>query len=236
MQRSRSLGSFICLDNEADRDESTVPPRAVSRTSLDTLTIPGRTRLPSQKPHRLATQVTENLLKSSMERARRPLPEEGDQKVGFPLNARDDYRAQEYHQDVRLLRPMRVYPHSSSEGQDADLITHGRSPRSQHGHNEETGSLIRTPRQPSQGDSYDGANESSYGSRVTSTTWSSVSKLSAPDFTQFAGSSHGLMRAKCNEEYNALASKHDLPPLLVPSIGEGCLNPVVIGLLIVPKT
>ena len=116
---------------------------------------------------------------------------------------------------------MRAYPHSSSEGPDADLITHRRSPRSQHGQDEETGSLIRTPRQPSQGNSYDGANESSYGSRVTSTTWSSVSKLSAPNFTQFAGSSHGLMRAKCNEEYNALAGKHDLPPLLVPSSGEG---------------
>lgn len=151
------------------------------------------------------------------------------------FNARFDYKAHEHPQDFLLLHPARAYPHSSSEGQDVDLITHRRSPRSQHGQDEETGSLIRTPRQPSQGNSYDGANESSYGSRVTSTTWSSVSKLSASNFTQFAGSSHGPMRAKCNEEYNALASKHDLPPLFLPSSGEGCLNAAVIGLLIVPK-
>ena len=153
----------------------------------------------------------------------------------LPFKAPDDYKAHEHLQDFLLLHPTRAYPHSSSESQDADLITHRRSPRSQHGQDEETGSLIRTPRQPSQGNSYDGANESSYGSRVTSTTWSSVSKVSAANFTQFAGSSHGLMRAKCNEEYNALASKHDLPPLLVPSSGERCLKLVVIGLLIVPE-
>ena len=227
MQHSRSLGSFICLDNEADCDGSTVPPRAVSRSSLDTLITSGRSRLPSQTPDLLATQVTENLLKSSMERARRPFPDESGRDVRFPLTARDEYDTHDYLQDL-LPHPKHIYPRTSSESQDADLIPHRQFSRSQHDQDEETGSLIRTPRQPSQGNSYDGANESSYGSRVTSTTWSSVSKLSAPNFSQFAGSSHGLMRAKCNEEYNALASKHDLPPLLVPSNGGRCLKPIVI--------
>lgn len=227
MQHSRSLGSFTCLIHEADRDESTVPPRAVSRSSLDTLTIPGRTRVPSQKADPFATQVTENLLKSSMERAKPPFSdfEAVGQNVRFSPNAHDDYQAHDCLQDL-LLPPMHVYPRFSSEDQDADLVSHRQSPRGQPGQDEETGSLIRTPRQPSQGNSYDGANESSYGSRVTSTTWSSVSKLSAPNFSQFAGSSPGLMRAKCNEEYNALASKHDLPPLLVPSNGDGGLTPL----------
>ena len=213
MQYSKSFAYFP--PSEQQRQAST-QTRARRRSSLDTFVIPGRTRLPSSKASTFDLQVTQGLLNSHIHRPPRRnmtsaeshewspatspagcLPRRGaNSGPSGPLHYRvrpDIVKRPPPRfggREVIIVPPQRPRPHVHQPA------PHALAPISSQEH-----ANMQT---------YDGADDSVTESRLTSTTWSTVSHRL---FSGSSGSSRTMGASYYRDEYNKLAEKHGLPPL-----------------------
>lgn len=224
MQHSKSLGSF------ATGEITDVPlgarPRA--RSSLDTFVIPGRTRIPSSKPDAIDLQITQSLLNPNMIRAPRNPPRSQDdahiqRSPQYTMQASRS-RSEFYDASHQNLQPplYKVRPEIAKRppprigGREIIIIPHRRPHTLDYeaqAHRQASG----TPEVEARRVAYDGAHDSSFDSRVTSTTWSTISHRV---FTDSSGSSRVLGASHFFDEYNCLATQHGLPELAAGSRGE----------------
>ena len=221
MQHSRSLGSFasLCADSETER--LIVPPRPRNRSSLDTFVIPGRTRIPSHNPEAFDVQVTQSLLRSSMDALPRqppPYTRPAERQSDREYTSSAPSTGSQFNHDVHYEVGESLYrlkPNASQ--QSAGLCNGSHNGRVIPHRRPHKGELrietsIAPPQQSAilkQEPNYDGAHDSGRESRVTSTTYSVISRRI---FTDSSGSSGGGA-VRFNEEYNYLAAKHGLPEI-----------------------
>ena len=229
MQHSKSLNSFAFSCIDSDRENLILPNRPRKRSSLDTFLIPGRTRIPSQKSETLDLQVTQNLLRSSMNQLKDPPPYSKEPDPEQHRHSQDHSHAGRPQDSSRESSGTDRLP-----GEPIFSIVHQPSPRSRL-----TEGIVIPPRRlqrrelssnnpyrhissphPPFRPSYDGAHDYiNHESRITSTTWSTVSKLSHRIFSDSSESSRRYSSTKYNHDYNELASKYGLPRLTFASSG-----------------
>ena len=213
MQYSKSFAHFA--PSEQQRQAST-QTRARRRSSLDTFVIPGRTRLPSSKASAFDLQVTQGLLnpnllgppKSNMTSAENfELSPETSPAGCMPRRGASSGSSGPLHHKVRPDIVKRPAPRFG--GREVIIVRSQRSrPHVHHPGPQATVQILsqeHTNVQP-----YDGADDSPPESRLTSTTWSTVSHRI---FTDSSGSSRTMGASYYRDEYNKLAERHGLPRL-----------------------
>ena len=211
MQHSKSFTHFA---PEQQRQAST-QTRARHRSSLDRFVIPGRTRLPSSKASNFDLQVAQGLLNSSrLQSPRRDMasaeslewspevspagcmPRRG--AISGPSGPHDRIRP-----DIVRRPPPRF------GGREVIIVPHQR-PRP-HVHQPTPQPLTPISSQEyANVQTYDGADDSVPESRITSTTWSTISHRM---FSDSSRSSRTMGASYYRDEYNKLAEKHRLPRL-----------------------
>ena len=224
MQRSRSLATFAFSCGDSDREHLLLPNRPRKRSSLDTFVIPGRTRIPSHRSEPFDLQLTRNLMHPSAypkepntlaphhshdtDSLFGPLNEPGFPSIDGPVPAGESI--------YRITRD------SSPSSKDLDNIVV--PPRQHQPRQLSSNNPYRNRRSASsqqQPLTYDGAHDLSLESRITSTSWSTVSKISHRIFSDTSDSSRGYASARYNHGYNELATKYGLPELKLNSTGKG---------------
>ena len=233
MHHSKSFASiaFSCVDSDKQNLIRSKRPR--QRSSLDNLVIPGRTRIPSHKSEDFDLQLTKNLLKSSMAQLRAPPPYTAE-----PLpsqhpstrqsSARQPHRSRNSSSSINTAAAeqsiYRIAPTPSPKKvRRSDLVIPIR--RHQQGELVSGHLLHNNPLRPSSKlqRSYDGAHDYQQESRITSTTWSTVSRISNRIFSDSSSSSREFASAKYSCDYNEIATKLGLPELSQPSNGDDLL-------------
>lgn len=215
MQYSKSFAHFA--PSEQQRQAST-QTRARRRSSLDTFVIPSRTRLPSSKASTFDLQVTQGLLNSNLHRSPRRnmtsaeshawLPETSPAGC-MPRRGASSGQSDPLHHKVRPDIVKRPPPRFG--GREVIVVPPQR-PRP-HVHQSATQPLTSTfPQEHADVETYDGVDDLVTVSRLTSTTWSTVSHRL---FSDSSGSSRSMGAAYYRDEYNKLAEKHGLPRLEV---------------------
>ena len=227
MKSSKSSGSFT---NAAEYIEVAQRARPRARSSLDTFVIPGRTRLPSSKssqPESVDIQITQNLLNhdsvvssklSPRPSTHRRQPYTGETKSPDCKAGSEDYGMSSQLEASKIRPSVRKHPPPQFHGRGVVVV---RPPQDL----DQGLYLSQGQRQPSNPfedhnriQTYDGGYDSGQDSRVTSMTWSSISRRV---FTDSSGSSHAIGNSHCLEEYNRLAEKRGLPQL--PDTPDGKL-------------
>lgn len=213
MQHSKSFAQFV--PSEQQRQAST-QTRARRRSSLDTFVIPGRTRLPSSKTTTFDLHVTQGLLNSSMlQPPRQNMPSaesfESSPEISpagcMPRRGAVSGLSGPPRHRVRPEVVRRPPPRFG--GREVIIVPPPR-PRP-HNHQPEPQALAPVCSQEhADGQTYDGADDSLTDSRLTSTTWSTVSHRV---FSGSSGSSRTMGASYYRDEYNKLAEKHRLPRL-----------------------
>lgn len=231
MQHSRSLGSFASTGIPSDTENLLGNNRPKNRSSLDTFIIPGRVRIPSQKTDLFDEKLVQGLLETSMARSRGPsAQQEDDYRLGyqdrsfFPLcldSGLDQQNEHEVGESLYSLSPQPT-PRISSRN---NIVNLPRRPRQGPLAPNPLRYKANSPHSSHHGATFDGAHESSHESRVTSTSWSSVSKISHGNFSDVSGSSRDMLSWRFHEQYNDLATKNGLPAL-VQSRGESGGSPL----------
>ncbi|KAL9125004.1 MAG: hypothetical protein Q9217_005732 [Psora testacea] len=216
---------YILLEGEGDdgkgddTDNLLSPNRPRNRSSLDTFLIPGRTRVPSHNPQPFDVQVAQSLLKSNMEavsRAPRPYTKHAERRLtpqrisSAPLTGSEFEHDVDYEIGESLYRPRCLTSRPGPPriaSRDGLVIPHrqahlgGLRAHSQRDEPQRHEALKNKT-------TYDGPQDSSCGSRATSTSYSMVSRRI---LTDSSSSSWGYKGSRFNEEYNHLAAKHGLP-------------------------
>lgn len=221
MQPSKSLLS----SRPPTEEDLGTKPRA--RSSLNTFLIPGRIRVPSRDPNPADLQITQELLNHGMKQppSRQPrlrgpkalsgnFSEVAQTQDGSPApratsraaSRTGSIRKQPHRPPVHLrARPaITLQPPPRFGSREIIVVPHQR-PRND-------SSIIF---QEDHHETYDGANdvldEAHLPSRMTSMSWSTLSQRIFTDSstsTRYSGASHFL------EEYNQLAGKHGLHPMV----------------------
>ena len=215
MQYSKSFAYFALPDQQRQPSTQT---RARRRSSLDTFVIPGRTRLPSRKASTFDLQVTQGLLNSGPPQPpRRTMtsaeihewsPETSPAGCMTRRGANSSSSGPLHHR----ARPDLVKRPPPRFGGREVIIVPPQRPRP-HTHQPAHQTLApRIPREYVDVETYDGADESNNESRLTSTTWSTVSHRF---FSDSSGSSRTQEASYYRDEYNTLADKYGLPRLEV---------------------
>ena len=223
MQHSKSLGSLALSCVDSDREHLLPPNRPRKRSSLDTFVISGRTRIPSHKSDLFDVELTQNLLRSGMNRLSDPppyterpnrTPDSHSQR--HSLHPKHDAPPVEYIHDVA-----RDPAHADSQGElnAAPCIPSRRK------HHVELASnnpyrLRVSSSVPSPGQTLDGTQEYNSEARITSTTWSTISKVSRRIFSDSSDTSRAYTTAKYNHAFNELAARYALQQLTIPSHGK----------------
>ena len=220
MQHSRSLGSFTALITP----EESLVARPRARSSLDTFVIPGRTRIPSHKPHPIDFEIAQNLLNFTMTRTIRPTPD-GEQNLKFEspsdrlqkpptspetsqeITLEPDVAPQRNPHEVKATprqRKQTLYPLKREIMIIPQRHQRRRSLVAKVEHENEP------PQKAEQADGYDGAfgSGSGYDSRVTSMSWSTISQRVMSSSSGSSPSGPGPLEAL--EHYNRLASRQGL--------------------------
>ena len=228
MQHSRSLGSFVssCIDSDTENLLPDNRPR--NRSSLDTLIIPGRIRIPSQKADPLDEELAQNLLKSAMAHARAPPPYSENSRpsphqqrlASFSSEGSASDQHVQYHVGDSIYR-IGPLPTPRIGSRDNIVVPHRRHHRNERESNYPHPSK-QSSHSPRYRPTYDGALDSSQESRVTSTTWSTVSKVSHRIFSD--SSSEVRDTSRFQDQYNNLATKHGLPEFALPPMGEPSMS------------
>ena len=228
MQHSESHRSFTSssVDSDAENLLGTCRPR--NRSSLDTFVIPGRTRFPSHKTDPFDEAIVQNLLKSNMTHARDPPPYTEDsltslnqqRSTSFPseVSAPGQHARYDVGESLYRIGPQQaprvgscnniILPHRRCHGG----VNVSNSP---YYANQSPLSSRRRP-------TYDGAFDSSHESRVTSTTWSTVSRVSHRIFSDSSVNSRDTSRF--HDQYNDLAIEYGLPELALSPMGEPSIS------------
>ena len=251
MQHSKSLRSF-----SSDSTAPILGQRPRSRSSLDTFVIPGRTRIPSNKPQPIDIQIAEALLdptqaifKKTSSNAMESVEQKKDSEAKRLLETLgiQDTKSRKSSEEKPLIERKRQQTSTNSQikgpgsiftlkSQTQNLSNvrpeiSKRPPPQMGGHDV----IIVPPRRPRRVGAnpppkrvdpipprkmtplrergkgvYDGAFGSSYESRTTSMTWSTVSHRI---FTNSSSNSHGLGAFESLGEFNRLAVQHGLPEL-----------------------
>ena len=224
MQKSKSLVSF---GPTAKHIEVTQRPRAQRKSSLDTLVIPGRTRLPSSKSSSEVTDIliAQQLLNHGTMQLRDEQP--WSDHTGQPF--REDLLAPKSNnrrpiispqqKPKRTRRPGRIQPAPRSNAQDVIIIPPHRRPQTCMPRSSSNPLITRTPGGSAHVRSYDGNNDSSgsgHISRSTSMTWSTISHRV---LSESSNSSQIPRASRCLLEYNDLAERHGLHQILSESSG-----------------
>ena len=218
MQHSKSVGSFASSGVDSDTENLLAPNRPRKRSSLDTFLIPRRIRIPSQKPEPFDVQVAETLLQSRMDTLPQNPPfysEPNDHRSDRHCTSSAPSTNSECGHDVHyegeplynLNSPTTRSPSSRKGSQQCLVIPQCRPHLDGSVTDFQAGNLQHheiAKHQPS----YDGPQDSSCESRVTSTTYSMVSRRI---FSDSSSSSRGCTGSRFNEEYNQLAARHGLP-------------------------
>ena len=213
MQYSKSFAHFA--PSEQQRQNST-QTRAQRRSSLDTFVIPGRTRLPSSKASTFDLQVTEGLLNSDLVRPPRQnmtsaesLESSLETSPSGCLSRRGANSGTSgalHHRG----RPEFVRRPPPRFGGREVIIVPPQRPRPPV-HKPAPQALAPTLQQERANmETYDGADDSFTGSRLTSKTWSTVSHRI---YSDSSGSSRTMGPSQYRDEYNKLAEKHGIPRL-----------------------
>ena len=213
MQYSKSFAYFA--PSEQQRQAST-QARARRRSSLDTFVIPGRTRLPSSKASTFDLQVTQGLLDSHVHRPPRRNMTSVESHEWSPATsptgciprrgANSGPSGQLHHR----VRPDVVRRPPPRFGGREVIVVPPQRPR-HHVHQPAPQALAPiSPQEHANMQTYDGADDSVTESRLTSTTWSTVSHRL---FSGSSGSSRTMGASYYRDEYNKLAEKHGLPHL-----------------------
>lgn len=222
MQHSRSLGSFASSGVPSDVENLLGHHRPRNRSSLDTFIIRGRVRIPSQKTDSFDEEIAQSLLKSTMERPRGSSAQQKDSRhpghrdeSSFAICSgncpvqQDEY---EFGDSIYSLPPQ---PKSRIGSRD-NIVNLPRRPRQSSLAPAIKHCRARSPQSSHRGATFDGAHDSSYDSRVTSTTWSTVSKISHRNFSDASGTSRDDLSSRFLEQYNDLATRNGLPALVYP--------------------
>ena len=228
MQHSKSLGSFVSPGAHDDTEHLLGHNRLKNRSSLDTFVIPGRVRIPSQKTGTFDEELVQSLLKTSMEHPRgsstqhkalhRPKHREEPSLLMRSDSSLDWRNENQYGESIYSLSPQPT-PRIGSRDNVVNLARRPRQrplpPKLTHYHS-------NSPPSPYRGPTFDGAHDSNHESRVTSTTWSTVSKISHRNLSDISGASREILSSRFQQQYNDLATKNGLPALVYPK-GKSCV-------------
>lgn len=213
MQRSKTCAHFATSEQQRQASTQT---RAQRRSSLDTFVIPGRTRLPSSKASTFDLQVTQELLNSSLGQSpsrRMPSAEslEWSPEISsagcMPRRVAIPGAIGPPHHKVRPDIVKRPPPRFG--GREVIIVPPQRPRPDVHQPAPQPLAPISSPEYVHV-QSYDGTDESIAESRLTSTTWSTVSHRI---ISESSGSSRTMGASYYREEYNKVAEKHGLPRL-----------------------
>ncbi|KAL9100182.1 MAG: hypothetical protein Q9163_004417 [Psora crenata] len=204
------------------RNNLLVPYRPRNRSSLDTFLIPHRTRIPSRNPQPFDVQVAQSLLKSSMDALPRDPPpyiEHVERRSDSQRTSSASPTGGECTHDVRCeageslyrLSPPTSRPVPPRTGSQDGLIIPHRRP-----HLAGRAACSQAPNHKPT--TFDGPQDSSCESRVTSTTYSMVSRRIVTDSS---GSSRAYAGSRFSDDYNHLAAKHGLPEI---DLGHGDID------------
>ena len=219
MQYSKSFAHFAPPEQQRQTSTQT---RAQRRSSLDTFVIPGRTRLPSSKASTFDLQVTQGLLNSDLHRPRRKDMTSteclecspGISSAGcMPRRGANAGPSGPLHHKVRPDIVKRPPPRFG--GREVIIVPTQR-PRPHNRRRSPQALMPTSPQQRENAKTYDGADDSTTESRLTSMTWSTVSHRI---FSGSSSSSRIMGASYYRDEYNKLAEKHRLPPLEVAPNG-----------------
>ena len=232
MQHSKSFASFAFSYVDSDKQRLIICNQPRQRASLDNLVIPGRTRIPSHKSEEFDCQVARNLLKSSMTRSTGPPPYTAEpppsqhHNLQFPEALKSSPTRNSHGTIDTAVTGESIYriaptPSPKTTARNRSLVPVRRSQRAElvSGHRQRNNN--RQPSSRSQY-SYDGAHDYMNESRMTSSTWSTVSKVNNSIITDFSSGSRELTSAKYCSHYNEIATKLGLPKLSPLFTGEIC--------------
>ena len=221
MEYSKSFAHFAPLEQQRQASTQT---RAQRRSSLDTFVIPGRTRLPSSKTSIFDLQVTQDLLNPNLLRLPQRNMTSAEQILEWSPEAsspagcmpRRGHASGPLHH--HRVRPNIVKRPAPRFGGGREVIVEPKRPRP---HVQQPAPPTLAPPMAAEeyasAQTYDGADDSATGSRLTSTTWSTVSHRF---FSDSSGSSRTMGASYYRDEFNRLAEKHGLPRLEV-AIDDG---------------
>ena len=224
MQHSKSLGSFAPSSVDNDSENLLAPNCPRSRSSLDTFLIPGRIRLPSHKTEDFDEAVAQNLMGKKMALAQDPLSyaetsrhtssEQRLRLIPSEENALDRHNSYNLGESLYRIRRQPAFRISSH---DDIVVPHRRRYPNPSGSKNSHFPESPSP-SPLHQPTYDGALDSDHESRVTSTTWSTVSRVNQRIFSDFSHDTRD--RSKFHDLYNKLAVDHGLPQLAFPPTGK----------------
>lgn len=232
MQYSKSFASIAFSYIDSDKQRLIIYNQPRQRASLDNLVIPGRTRIPSHKSEEFDCQVARNLLKSSMTRSTGPPPYTAEppqsqhHSLQFPTALESSPMRNSSGMINNAVAEDSIYriaptPSPKTTARNRSAVPVRRSQRAElvSGHRQRNS--YRQPSSRSQ-HSYDGAHDYMNGSRMTSSTWSTVSKVNNSIITDSSSASRELMSAKYSSHYNEIATKLGLPKLSPLFPGRTC--------------
>ena len=218
MQHSRSFGSFV--ERISSKESINTKPRG--RSSLDSFLIPGRTRVPSNKPEAIDVEIAQHLLDPKMIRTVPPTSDDENQipprgtsrnirtaTSGPEVRQASDIEPSKDAQPVSGARRSETSPNKNPfvmAGREPLIIPH-RRPRSSDQQSRTERKDPPSPHYKANDGVYDGASGTSYESRVTSMTWSTVSHRILSDSS---GSSQGLGALEALGLYNRLAGENGI--------------------------
>ena len=213
MEYSKSFAHFA--PPEQQRQPST-QTRAQRRSSLDTFVIPGRTRLPSSKTSIFDYQVTQGLLNPSLLRlpqrnmtSAEKLLEWSPEPSPAGCMPRRGHASGPPHHRIRPDIAKRPAPRFG--GREFIHVNPQRPrPYAQQPAPQDLAPIVSQEYVNAQ--TYDGTDDSATGSRLTSTTWSTISHRY---FSDSSGSSRTMGSSYYRDEFNTLAEKHGLSRLEV---------------------
>ena len=213
MQYSKSFAYFALPDQQRQPSTQT---RALRRSSLDTFIIPGRTRLPSSKTSTFDLLLTQGLLNSNPPQPPGRTMTSTEKQAWSPETSptgcmtrrgANSGSSDPLHQRARPDIVKRPPPRFG--GREVIIVPPQR-PRPRTHQPAPQALAPRSSQEYVNGQKYDGADDSNTESRLTSTTWSTVSQRFISDSS---GSSRTQGASYYRDEYNKLAEKHGLPRL-----------------------
>ncbi len=229
MRNPRNLHSAApLLPNSADMAYVESTERFRHRSSLDTFVIPGRTRVPSSRvglPEPMDIQIAQGLLNPDSVK----VPEKQSHRVEkhgwLAPRARKSPMSKgkaRSNDETSVPTSLNRYTHKSRKapltfiGRELLVVPQHKQHTQQHGKVLQDREHLLQAYEDVPRDSFDGAQ--SDGSRVTSTTWSTISHRI---FSNSSSNAQNRASSKSVEEYNVLALKHGLSPLaLNPEITQ----------------
>ena len=213
MEYSKSFAHFAPPEQQRQASTHT---RARRRSSLDTFVIPGRTRLPSSKASVFDFQVTQGLLNSNLLRLpRRNMTSAEETLEWSPETSPAGCIPRRGHASGPLhhrIRPDIVKRPAPRFGGREVIINPPQRPRPPVKQQAPQTLAPVAPQEYVNTQTYDGADDWTTGSRLTSTTWSTISNRFVSDSS---GSSRTTGSSYYRDEFNRLAEKHGLSRLEV---------------------